>query len=156
MKTPAAETIARRRRAVGLTQAGVAARVGTSQSAISRYEAGISVPRRSTFHRVLSACGVRRASAALADNEVELLEKLSSSGVTEAWVFGSVARGEDDAASDIDILVEATPPLSLFKMIRLEQELEELLGAPVDVGTLDSLKPRVAERVLPGLKPLFH
>ena len=48
-------------------------------------------------------------------------------------VFGSVARGEDDEASDIDFLVEFEPDSSLFDLLHLKDDLEELLGCTVDV-----------------------
>jgi predicted nucleotidyltransferase len=48
-------------------------------------------------------------------------------------VFGSVARGEDGPASDVDLLVEFEPGTSLFDVIRLEDALADLLGCRVDV-----------------------
>jgi len=59
-----------------------------------------------------------------------------------AAVFGSVARGDDGAASDIDILVEFDNGSSLFDLLHLQQELEELLGRRVDVVSLAALKSR--------------
>jgi uncharacterized protein len=57
-------------------------------------------------------------------------------------VFGSVARGEDDAGSDIDFLVEFEPGSSLFDLLHLQDDLSELLGVPVDVVSAGGLKPR--------------
>lgn len=48
-------------------------------------------------------------------------------------VCGSVARGEDSEASDIDFLVEPGPDATLFDMGGLREDLEELLGVPVDI-----------------------
>lgn len=56
-------------------------------------------------------------------------------------VFGSVARGEDDASSDIDFLVEFEPGSSLFDLVHLQDALSELLGSPVDVVSVGGLKP---------------
>ena len=50
-------------------------------------------------------------------------------------VFGSVARGAERSASDIDILVDALPGTTLFDLGALQVELEELLGANVDLVT---------------------
>ncbi len=50
-------------------------------------------------------------------------------------VFGSVARGAERSASDIDILVDALPGATLFDLGALQVELEELLGANVDLVT---------------------
>lgn len=50
-------------------------------------------------------------------------------------VFGSVARGAERSASDIDILVDVLPGATLFDLGALQVELEELLGANVDLVT---------------------
>lgn len=62
-------------------------------------------------------------------------------------VFGSYARGEDTAESDIDLLValkpsHLRPALGLFEVIRLEQELKKKLGREVDLVTEEGLNPR--------------
>jgi predicted nucleotidyltransferase len=63
-------------------------------------------------------------------------------------VFGSVARGDADGSSDVDLLVDLDPDRSLFDLGGLLMDLTELLGADVDVVTEASLKPRVRNRVL--------
>ena len=57
-------------------------------------------------------------------------------------LFGSVARGDDSPTSDIDFLVEFDDGSSLFDLMHLEEELEALLGTPVDVVSAGGLKPR--------------
>lgn len=52
-------------------------------------------------------------------------------GVTRLGIFGSVARGEGTDASDVDIVVEMPP--DLFQMVHMQEELEELLVASVDL-----------------------
>lgn len=59
-------------------------------------------------------------------------------------LFGSIARGEERPDSDIDLLVDFDPESSLFDVIRLTRELEELLGLPVDVVSTGGLKERDA------------
>ncbi|MCB1038708.1 MAG: nucleotidyltransferase family protein [Acidimicrobiales bacterium] len=80
----------------------------------------------------------------------ELVERRRS-GIKEAVarhrglavaVFGSVARGEERADSDLDFLVEFEPGSSLFDLVRLQEELQVLLGHPVDVVSLGGLLPR--------------
>ncbi|MGH8905144.1 MAG: nucleotidyltransferase family protein [Egibacteraceae bacterium] len=66
--------------------------------------------------------------------------------VSRIRVFGSVARGEDTEASDIDLLVDIDRP-TLIDLIALNQDLGELLGR-VDVSTPAVLKPHVRERAL--------
>jgi predicted nucleotidyltransferase len=57
-------------------------------------------------------------------------------------LFGSVAHGDDRTDSDIDLLVDFDPDSSLFDLMRMTRELEELLGHPVDVVSAGSLKDR--------------
>ena len=59
-------------------------------------------------------------------------------------VFGSAARGEDHDASDIDLLVRFSPGSSLFDLLHLTDELEGILGRPVDVVSEAALKRRDA------------
>lgn len=60
-------------------------------------------------------------------------------------MFGSVARGEADESSDIDLLVDFEPGRTLFDQSRLERELEELLGVDVDVISSGALLDRDQE-----------
>jgi hypothetical protein len=53
-------------------------------------------------------------------------------GISRIGIFGSVARGEQTEGSDVDIYYEGEP-LSLFKMAALKEELEIILGTPVDI-----------------------
>ena len=57
-------------------------------------------------------------------------------------LFGSAARGEDRPDSDIDLLVDFEQESSLFDLMRLSRELEELLGHAVDVVSVGGLKSR--------------
>lgn len=63
-------------------------------------------------------------------------------------VFGSVARGEATAASDVDILVELERPIGLFQFIELEDRLRELLHRDVDAVTANALKPMIKDAIL--------
>jgi len=69
-------------------------------------------------------------------------------GVKSLALFGSVARDEAGPESDIDLLVEFSRPVGLFQFIDLKQYLEGLLGCPVDLGTPNSLKPRLKDHVI--------
>ena len=55
-------------------------------------------------------------------------------------VFGSYARGDFHADSDLDLLVDLDPCATLFDLIGLQCFLEDRLGCKVDVGTRDSLR----------------
>ena len=74
--------------------------------------------------------------------------ELRSHSVKELWLFGSAAREELKAGSDIDILVDFTAPVTLFEFARLRRRLESLLDRPVDLVTRDALKPQLREQIL--------
>ncbi len=69
-------------------------------------------------------------------------------GAHNVRLFGSAARGEADARSDIDILVDLEPGRSLLDLGGLLMDLRELFGRDVDVVTGRGLKPRIRARVL--------
>lgn len=62
-----------------------------------------------------------------------------SHGATSIALFGSVARGEARASSDLDFAVEVKPGTTLFDLARLRADLIELLGVDVDVIALNGL-----------------
>ncbi|MHB1928664.1 MAG: nucleotidyltransferase family protein [Acidimicrobiales bacterium] len=57
-------------------------------------------------------------------------------------VFGSIARGDAGPSSDIDLLVDFGAEASLLDQVGLTQDLEALLGMPVDVISTGGLRPR--------------
>jgi uncharacterized protein len=69
-------------------------------------------------------------------------------GVKSLALFGSVARDEATPASDIDLLVEFDRPVGLFGLFALQDRLEEIFGCKVDLGTPESLKPRLRASVI--------
>jgi hypothetical protein len=69
-------------------------------------------------------------------------------------LFGSVARGEDGAGSDIDILVDPLPGATLFDLGGLQVELESILGRRVDLVTPGELPHRFRARVLEEAVPI--
>ena len=72
-------------------------------------------------------------------------------GVKSLLLFGSVARDEATSSSDVDFLVEFNRPVGYFGLFALQDYLETILGCPVDLGTFDSLKPYMRERVMRDL-----
>lgn len=62
-------------------------------------------------------------------------------------LFGSHARNEATAESDVDLVADFHVPPSLLELIGLEQELAARLGARVDLATTEGLKPRVRARI---------
>jgi predicted nucleotidyltransferase len=80
--------------------------------------------------------------ARLDAHRAEILEAVARHRGRRVRLFGSVARGDDTVASDIDLLVDFEPGSSLFDLYRLTAELESLLGHRVDVVSSGGLKPR--------------
>jgi len=71
-----------------------------------------------------------------------------------ARVFGSVLSGEDVEGSDLDLLVDPEPRMSLFDVGAIQSEVSELLGVRVDVVTPGALPERWRDRVLAEARPL--
>lgn len=68
--------------------------------------------------------------------------------VKKIGIFGSYSRGEQTKRSDIDVLVEFFEEPSLFKFIRLENYLREILGVKVDLVMKNALKPNIGRHIL--------
>ena len=78
----------------------------------------------------------------------EILSLARQHGMKSIRMFGSVATGRENEASDVDFLVEAEPGRSLLDLGGLQVDLEELLGCQVDVVTPNGLRRRLRSRVL--------
>ncbi|MCR8558487.1 nucleotidyltransferase domain-containing protein [Mucilaginibacter sp. BJC16-A38] len=68
--------------------------------------------------------------------------------ITRAAIFGSVAKGNANAGSDVDLLIEAGHGFTLFKMLELEEEISELLKRKVDLVEYSALKSSIKAEVL--------
>jgi predicted nucleotidyltransferase len=95
-----------------------------------------------------------RPSEALAKHRDSVLEIMRRYPVANPRVFGSVARGDDMAESDLDIVIDPDGAFSYFDMAKLALELEALLGCSVDIGTARSLRPEVAVGASRDMRPL--
>jgi uncharacterized protein len=83
-----------------------------------------------------------------------VLELAARHGARNVRVFGSVARGDSDSHSDVDFLVDLEPGRSLSDLGGLLMDLQNALGAPVDVVTEAGLRVRVRDRILAEAVPL--
>ena len=79
-----------------------------------------------------------------------------SYGVKSIALFGSYARGDQDAKSDLDLLVELGTPMGLFRFTGLQLDLEDAFRLPVDLCTPDSLEPGVLASVLKEKVELYE
>jgi predicted nucleotidyltransferase/DNA-binding XRE family transcriptional regulator len=149
------------RLAAGLTQGELAARIGTTQSAIARLESGAVTPTVETLGRLAEALELRfeivpgvgliafphpTRGLTLEDLRArrdEILRIAHAHGAQNVRVFGSVARGVADAASDVDLLVDIFADVKGFKYFglleELQQALADLLRRKVDVVDARSL-----------------
>lgn len=162
----AATLIRAARVSAGLTQTELARRAGTSQPAIVRYESGESSPSVATLERLLRAAGQRLELSAipvkaahdassvrmrkLRAHRREILALARAHGVRNVRVFGSVARGDDTATSDIDLLVDVGDDYwaGLGALSDMRAAVSERLNEPVDVWALPYMKKPVAASAL--------
>lgn len=170
------QTIRQARLDANLSQVELAARAGTSQSALARYETGAALPTLPTLERLLAACGRRleiqtpatRGSSPgssmrgqlgpqaskLRRQRRRLLDAAKRHGVGHLRAFGSLARGEATADSDVDLLVDLKPGRTLLDLAAFRREAGKILDLPVDVTTADMLKDRIRDEVLSEALPL--
>jgi uncharacterized protein len=160
----AGDLLRRARKRARLSQVDLAAQAGVTQSVISAYESGQRQPSVPVLARLIDAAGfelalglrpqpdrLRHLSGPLGRRvrrlRVELVETASAHGVRNLRVFGSVARGEDSPDSDLDLLADLPPGLSLLGLGRLADDLETIVHARVDLIPAADLKPGVRQRV---------
>lgn len=118
--------------AQGMTQSEIARQIGRSQPEVSRLL---------RFH------GTSPLARNLRRNADQIRQLVGKVGGTQVRVFGSVAVGEDQPGSDVDLLFVMTKPLSLMQLGRLEQQVADLLDAPVGLVPESALRPDLRERV---------
>lgn len=151
------------RKKAGLSQAELAARAGVTQTVISVYESGRRQPSIPALARLVEAAGfeltldarqqpgrLHRLSGPIGQrvrrHRHDLIAAAAAHGIHHLRVFGSVARGEDRLDSDLDLLADLPPGLSLFGLGRAEADLEAILGTRVELIPAADLKPGVRER----------
>ena len=159
------------RRDAGLSQVALAARAGVTQSVISAYESGHRQPSLPTLAALVEAAGyelaagVRRQPRRLdrlsgpvgqrvRRRRHEIVAAAAAHGVSGLRVFGSVARGEDRPDSDVDLLADLPPGMSLFGLGRVQADLEAIVGTRVDLVPAEDLKPDVRPRAARDLVTL--
>jgi uncharacterized protein len=165
----AASVLRDARRRAGLTQAELGQRAGVTQSVISAYESGRRQPSlpvllgllRATGH-VLDAFLVATEPAGLSgpvgrrvwQHRHRITAVAASYGVRRVRVFGSVARGTETPGSDVDLLVDLPEGMGLFALGRLRLDLEDVVGARIDLVPADGLRADVRLNVEADLVPL--
>jgi predicted nucleotidyltransferase len=138
---------------------------------VARYENGAASPTVRTLARLLRAAGHELVlagptatdkteaheslAALIREHRAEIQAAAEAAGASNVRIFGSVARGEETAASDVDLLVDfPAKDRGLFALLSLADEVERILGRPVDVAAVEVLAPIVRERPLAEAIPL--
>jgi len=81
---------------------------------------------------------------------------LKDQGVIKAAVFGSYATGEAKANSDVDLLVELAGRKSLFDLVGLKLDLEDVLNKKVDLLTYNSIHPYLKRIILNEQRVIYE
>jgi predicted nucleotidyltransferase len=88
------------------------------------------------------------------DKRDQILNIASHYNFYNVKLFGSVLREEENPESDIDFLVDCGEDCSLFDLISLKYDLEEMLGRKIDVVTSDSVHWTLRDKLLQEARPL--
>ncbi len=86
----------------------------------------------------------------------KLIEICSQNDVAKIGVFGSMARGEATAQSDIDLLVKFSKPKSLLALVALERQISAVLGREVDLLTEAAISPYLRDRIKRDLQIIYE
>ena len=86
----------------------------------------------------------------------KLIDICRRNDVAQLGVFGSVARGESTAQSDLDLLVSFQSRKSLLEVVALERQLTHALGRPVDLLTEAAISPYLRPAILRDLKVIYE
>lgn len=89
-----------------------------------------------------------KPSQALQNHRDDIRRIVQAHRACNARVFGSVLHGDDDEASDLDVLIDPTAETTLLDVAAIEVELQRLLGVPVDVLTPGALPEKFRAQVL--------
>ena len=68
--------------------------------------------------------------------------------VDKMGIFGSFIHGDQTEKSDVDVLVDLSKPISMFRFLDLEEKLSQILGRKVDLVTTKALKPIIKDQIL--------
>jgi predicted nucleotidyltransferase len=125
--------------AEGMTQAEIAEEIGRSQPEVSRLL---------RFH------GTSPRARALRRHRSDVRRLVKEAGGSNVRVFGSLTTGTDHDGSDVDLLFTMERPLSLLALGRLERQIADLVGLPVDLVPDSALRPELRDRALAEAVPL--
>jgi len=135
------------RLAAGLSQSELARAASVSQPNLSAYENGRRVPTADVLARIRRGLLGRPADRVRHHREA-IIDIVHAHHALAPRLIGSVARGEDEPGSDLDLLVTFADDASLLDEVGLRLELMDLLQIDVDVVDENALRDPIRERVL--------
>ena len=147
---------------LGLSQQAVAEAMGTTQSALSRAEREGNPTQAFLvrYENAMEALHPSRSVLEIVTLKLIIANLVERYHIAEMYVFGSVARGDAKADSDVDLLYRLKPdaPRSLGSMRSLTEDLEALLGRKVSLTSYDALlrsaeRSRASRRFLEHIQP---
>jgi len=139
--------------AAGLSQSQLAQAAGVLQPNLSAYEHGRREPSprvRERLERALTG----RPSARIELHREEIRALVGRHNASSARTVGSVARGEDEPGSDVDLLVSFNDDASLLDETALRLALQDLLQVDVDLIADDAISGALRDRVLQEAVPV--
>lgn len=136
-----------------MSQSQLARAARVPQPNLSAYENGRRIPSPEVLERITRALQ-GRPSVRVAEHRDGIREVVAAHRASDPRLFGSVARGEDEPGSDIDLLVDFTDEATLLDEIGLRLALRDLLQVEVDVVASDALRGAIRERVLREAVPV--
>ena len=86
----------------------------------------------------------------------KLIEVCRAHGTRRVSLFGSFARGSAGPESDVDVLVEFANPTGLLALVRLERELSEALGRPVDLLTEEAISHHLRDEIMQSRQVVYE
>lgn len=89
-------------------------------------------------------------------NRDRLIEICRQNDVARIGVFGSIARGEFNEQSDIDLLIELSKRKSLLALVALERQISTALGRKVDLLTEAAISPYLRDRIKRDLRIIYE
>ena len=94
-------------------------------------------------------------------NRKEIISKLKTvfskfNKIEKAWIYGSFARKDDKADSDIDIAIKTDETISYFDLAEIQYLAEKMIKRKVDIGFIDTFKPYIWENVVSDLKLIYE
>lgn len=141
------------RLAAGMSQSDLARAAQVRQPNLSAYENGRRTPSPEVLERITRALA-GRPSLRVEQHRADIRALVAEHRAESPRIFGSVARGDDEPGSDLDLLVDFTDEATLLDEVGLRLALNDLLRVEVDIVAADALRGEFRERILREAVPV--